>query len=136
MLHMHGRHGSQGTNDVNVTPLADVSLVLVLILLIAAPLAFESAIAVRRAAATGKVAPETTKDTRVELEVVSEDIVQVNDLPVNRSNLRARLQPILEETSRHAVAVTCAGEVSHGAFVDVLDQVRLCGVDEIAIVGR
>jgi biopolymer transport protein ExbD len=136
MFQTHNRAGPQGTPDINVTPLADVSLVLVLILLLAAPLAFESAIAVRKAAMTGKVARENTRETRVELNVVSEDIVQVNDVPVNRSNLRNRLRPILEETSLHAVAVACAGEVSHGAFVDVLDQARRCGVDEIAIVGR
>ncbi len=53
-----------------MTPLIDVSLVLVVILLLATPLAFESSIAIKQAAISGKQANEESKKERVEIDIL------------------------------------------------------------------
>lgn len=122
--------------QVNMTPLIDVSLVLVVILMLATPLAFESSIAVRRSDAKARRAVQKEKVEFVELSVVSEDSVRVNRTLVPRTHLVETLTPILEESARRQVVVTCQSGVSHGAFVDVLDLAKLSGAGDIAVVGR
>ena len=126
----------QGSYDINMTPLIDVSLVLVVMLLLLTPLAFESSIAVRKAASSAKKSVKPEKGERVELRVVSEDSVIVNRTLVARSELSEVLSPILEDKMQRRVVIDCADHVSHGAFVNVLDQAKLSGAAEIAVLGR
>lgn len=126
---------AQGLSEVNMTPLIDVSLVLVVMLLLATPLAFESSIAVRRAAASAREAEMPSIDQRVELRVISEQDVLVNNVTVPRSDIARSLRPLFDQ-GRRMVVVSCDDQVSHGTFVNVLDQAKLCGAAEIAVTGR
>lgn len=127
---------SDASKDVNMTPVIDVSLVLVVILLLATPLAFESSIAVRRSPKASSEAPDPRTMERIELSVVSESTVQVNRHKVARSELMQTLRPLLKESAHGVVTVSCRDGVSHGTFVDVLDQAKLSGASEIAVLGR
>jgi biopolymer transport protein ExbD len=126
---------SNGHNHTNLTPLIDVSLVLVVILLLATPLAFESSIAVRSAVSSGQTAASDDGEARIEVTVVSEDSVRVNRAVVSRTLLGETLRPLLA-TGAPRVVVTCTDDVSHGAFVNVLDQAKLSGAVEIGFMGR
>lgn len=124
-----------GHFEVNTTPLIDVSLVLVVILLLATPLAFESAIAVNRTDKSGKKAPDPQKVEVVEVSIVSDDMVYVNRTEVQRKDLVTALSPLLGRSLPQKVVVTCADDVSHGAFVNVLDLIKLSGASTIAVMG-
>jgi len=126
----------QGMHEINMTPLIDVSLTLVVILLLLTPLAFESSIAMRRALESARASATEKQEERVEINVVSEDSVLVNRRPVARAELTGALGPLLENKVRGLVVVECDDAVSHGAFVNVLDQAKLCGATEIAVLGR
>ena len=123
-------------NSVNLTPLIDVSLVLVVILLLATPFALESSIAVQRSGGAARQKAREERQEYIELKVVSEDSVQVNHRSIARNQLAATLVPLLERSSRRQVVVRCGDEVSHGTFVDVLDLAKLAGAGEIAVMGR
>ena len=120
-------------NEVNMTPLIDVSLVLVVILLLATPLAFESSIGVRQAAASGKQATEESKKERVEIDILSDDVILINREQVSIDMLESTLTPLLVTSSDHQVVITCNDEVSHGRFVNVLDRTKQCGARKIAV---
>lgn len=119
-----------------MTPLIDVSLVLVVMLMLATPLAFESSITVKRSATAGRAAERESRLERVEVRVVSEDSVRVNRDVVARRELATTLEPLVASSVDGLVVVRCRKDVSHGAFVDVLDQAKLSGASEIAVVGR
>lgn len=127
---------SDASKDVNMTPVIDVSLVLVVILLLATPLAFESSIAVRRSPKASSEAPDPRTLERIEIDLVSESTVRVNRQKVSRSELQQALKPLLQSSAHGVVTVSCRDGVSHGAFVDVLDQAKLSGASEIAVLGR
>ncbi len=118
-----------------MTPLIDVSLVLVVILMVATPLAFQSGIAVSAAAASGP-APIQSLESRIELTVAADGTVQVNRDRVPRSELAAKLGPLLAGGTAGAVVVRCEDTVPHGAFVSVLDEARALGATRIAVVGN
>ena len=123
-------------NQVNMTPLIDVSLVLVVMLLLATPLAFETAIAVKKTDTSGKRAETETKVENVEIEIISDDVTRVNRAEVPRYRLHQALRPLLAADTPRRVIITCRDEVSHGAFVNVLDVSKLSGAAEIAVMGE
>jgi len=125
--------GGGGSHEINVTPLIDVSLVLVVILLLATPLAFESSIALRQAAASGRKAAEKTKQERVEIKILSDEALTVNRERIDQQQLEEILTPLLANAGESEVVVECADAVSHGRFVNVLDRAKLCGARKIAV---
>jgi biopolymer transport protein ExbD len=119
-----------------MTPLIDVSLVLVVILMVALPMAFQSSIAVRNAAASGRKAEESTRLERVEISIVSEDSISVNKIMVGPEALGETLRPIIWRSATRQVVVRCADGVSHGLFVAVLDEAKASGAAQIALTEK
>ena len=123
-----------GIYDPNLTPLIDVCLVLVVILLVATPMALQSGIAVSRAASSGKTGAQV-RASRIEIRIVDDQNLIVNRAPVPRASLGAVLRPMLAASQTRDVVVRCADTVSHGAFVSVLDEAKVDGAGRIAVVG-
>lgn len=125
----------ESIHEPNMTPLIDVSLVLVVILMVATPMAFQSSIGVQKAAQAGKAAALAAKAERVEITIVSADSVAVNRTAVPRKDMKLLLQPLLQLSQTKTVIIHCAETVPHGAFVGVLDEAKQCGAANIAVVG-
>jgi biopolymer transport protein ExbD len=121
--------------EPNMTPLIDVSLVLVVILMVATPMAFQSSIAVHNAAQSGKTALEAARTERIELLVHGDGTIGVNQLVVPREALGATLRPLIERSATRMVVVRCDDDVPHGAFVSVLDEAKTLGAAGIAVMG-
>jgi biopolymer transport protein ExbD len=119
-----------------MTPLIDISLVLVVILLLATPLAFESSIGLHGAEASGQESPKPTEVARVELTILAEDSLRINSSIVRMEDCAEILQPLLSTQPVPQVVIACAEMVSHGTFVEVLDTAKLYGASDIAFTGR
>ena len=126
--------GVEGIYEPNMTPLIDVSLVLVVILMVATPLAFQSGIAVHAAAAGGHAGP-VTREVRIELALAVDGSVSVNRERVPRAALASRLRPLLAASATRSVIVRCDDAVAHGAFVSLLDEARALGAEHVSVVG-
>ena len=125
----------EGIHEPNMVPLIDVSLVLVVILLVATPMALQSGIGVSRAASSGRKAlPARTE--RIEVSILGADSIVVNRSMVARPALGARLKSLLDESATREVVVRCDDRVAHGDFVAVLDEAKAQGASAIAVVGR
>jgi biopolymer transport protein ExbD len=122
------------TREVNMTPLIDVSLVLVVMLLLMTPLAIESSLAVERQQKASS-AEQKDEPERVELRILDEVSVRVNRDVVPREQLAMVLRPLLEDEGA-AVVVTCEDAVAHGTFIDVIDTAKAAGAGEIALAGN
>lgn len=125
----------ESIHEPNMTPLIDVSLVLVVILMVATPMAFQSSIGVQKAAKAAKTAALAAKSERVEITIVSADTLTVNQTAVTRKDLKLLLKPLIQLSATKTVIVRCADRVPHGAFVGVLDEAKQCGAAQIAVVG-
>jgi len=127
--------GTDGIFEPNMTPLIDVSLVLVVILMVATPMAFQSGITVNAATATGSAAKATPDVDRIEVRVRANGTVDVNRVEVMRENFGMAMRPLLQSGADHLVVVRCDDEVAHGQFVSVLDEAKALGASRIAVVG-
>jgi biopolymer transport protein ExbD len=129
------RHADAGIHEPNMTPLIDVSLVLVVILMVATPMAFQSGISVQSASRSGRKAVEQAKTDRIELAVLEDGRIDVNRRSVPRDSLAVALRPLLQLSPNRLVVLRCADGVPHGTFVGVLDEARQLGASKIAVVG-
>ncbi len=126
------REKKRGLHSANMTPLIDVSLVLVVMLMLLTPLAFESSIILRKGE-KGLEKQEGMEDQKVRIAIVSEDSLKVEGKDVSREDLGNVLEPVFRRRGYGRVEITCRGEVSHGAFVNVIDQARLSGAAGISV---
>ncbi len=126
----------ESIHEVNMTPLIDVSLVLVVILMVATPLAFQSSIALRTAQRSGRQAATVARTERVELAVLADGRVRVDRTIVDRRDLASALGPLLKSSSMRLVVVSCEDQVPLGTFVSVIDEAKALGAAQIAVMGR
>jgi biopolymer transport protein ExbD len=126
----------QGIYEVNMTPLIDVSLVLVVILMVATPMALQSSISLQRAGSQAAQATvESKPETRIEVEIEAEDRILVNGTAVPRAALRATVKALVAAHPKAPVLVACAGAATHGTFVYALDEAKQAGAAHVAVVG-
>ncbi|MBN1163651.1 MAG: biopolymer transporter ExbD [Candidatus Krumholzibacteriota bacterium] len=128
--------GREVFHDANMTPLIDVCLVLVVMLLLLTPLAFESGILLKSSPPGEEQAEKNKSAARVELEVISADSLLVDRKPVSLASLGTELGSRFEQKGCRRVLITCGDKITHGMFVYVVDQTKLNGAREIAVHGN
>ena len=118
-------------SEINITPLVDVAMVLLIIFMITAPMMVQG-VDVRL--------PETRPMDRlppnaVYLTITSEGEVLLNDVTVSIDDLEGRLVPFANVPGQ-AAYVRADADVRHGVVVEVMEAARLAGLTNIAIITR
>jgi biopolymer transport protein TolR len=117
--------------DINITPLVDVVLVLLIIFMITAPV-LQSGIDV--AVPKTKSVKEIT-ETRQVLTIDRDQRVFLGDQPVNVNELAQLLRvPRGGDPSKKVIYLRADERVPFGAFASVMDAVKQAGITNISIV--
>jgi biopolymer transport protein ExbD len=116
--------------DINVTPLVDIMLVLLIIFMLTAHLIARQVIEVQlpKAAQSSAVNPTTLAVT-----LTREGRMFLNGVPSTPDALRAAIQASVAKDPKTQVIVAGDKNVSHGRVVWVLDLVKSLGVTSFAI---
>lgn len=114
--------------DINITPLVDVVLVLLLIFMVTAPV-LQSGIevAVPQTRSVNQVTEE-----RAVITIDKDQNVFLQDKPVNVHNLASILSR--SPSAKKVVYVRADQKVPFGAFASVMDEVKQAGITNISIV--
>src|SRR3569623_668369 len=116
--------------EINVTPLVDIMLVLLIIFMLTAHLLAKQEIEV----ALPRAANSTTlKPTTVAVTLTSDGKLYLNDKPVTADALRNEIAAAVAKDSKLQVVISGDKAVSHGRVVWVLDLVKSLGVTSFAI---
>jgi biopolymer transport protein TolR len=118
--------------EINVTPLVDVMLVLLIIFMIAAPL-LHPGIEVALPKADAPALPLRVEDPLV-VSINRDGIVYLQDTPVHPSQLVERLLPVLAARDDDTVLVKGDRDVAYGRVIEVFDVLRQGGVTNLGIV--
>jgi biopolymer transport protein TolR len=119
-------------SDINVTPLCDVMLVLLIIMMIVAPL-LQQGVSVKLPVATNTVdKPETQGQTVVA--IARDKSMYVNAKPVQESEMATRINEILENAKEKVVFIRADEEVEYGAVMAAMDQLRQAGIEDIGLI--
>ncbi len=118
--------------EINVTPLVDVMLVLLIIFMITAPMLHQG-IEVALPQADSETLPMRVDDPLV-LSINLDGLVYVQSDPVHPSQLVERLLPLLEARGDKAVFLKGDRQLAYGKVIEVLDILHRGGITQIGMV--
>jgi len=116
--------------EINITPLVDVVLVLLIIFMISVPV-LQSGIEV--AVPKTRTVKEVTEQ-RMVVTIDREQRVFLNDQPVNIHDLGRKLRQPGVDDAKKVIYLRADERVPFGAFASVMDAVKLAGITNISIV--
>ena len=118
--------------DINITPLVDVMLVLLIIFMITAPMLHQG-IEVALPRADAEPLPMRVDDPLV-LSVNRDGLVYVQEEPIHPSQLIERLQPLIEARGDDTVFLKGDRELAYGVIMEVLDILHDGGIQHVGMV--
>ena len=118
--------------DINVTPLVDVMLVLLIIMMLVAPM-LQQGVSVRLPKADNTVdKPETQGQTVVA--IAANKTLYLNAKPVPEAELARKITELLESKTEKIVLIKADEEVEYGSVMAAMDQLRQAGIEDIGLI--
>ena len=127
-----GTKGSALNSQINVTPLADVMLVLLIIVMLIAPL-LQQGVPVRLPAAEN-TADKADNDQQTVLHVDEAGRFFVDNIPTQEGQLLTVIQSALDRKLERVVLIKGDERARYSAIMDVLDQLQRAGIENIGLI--
>jgi len=128
----HGEDALDVVHEINVTPFIDVILVLLIIFMIAAPLA---TVDVAVDLPTSNVARQPRPDQPIFLTVKSDLSLSLGDTPVARGALQSALDALSKGDRTQRVFLRADKSVTYGNLMEAMNLLRTAGYLKVALVG-
>jgi biopolymer transport protein ExbD/biopolymer transport protein TolR len=117
-------------SDINVTPLVDVVLVLLIIFMVTAPV-LQSGIEV--SVPKTRTVKEITEE-RMVISINKQQRVFLGNDPVNINEIKTKLRQRIRDPQNQSVFIRADEDVPFGAFATVMDAVKGAGITNVSIV--
>lgn len=115
-------------SDINVTPLVDVMLVLLIIFMVTAPL-LQQGIDVNLPKAKGKELPP---EERINIVIKRDGIIYMNDTPMSLSDVRQKLNAISKANPN--IFLRADKDVPYGLVVEVMADIKEAGIEKLGMI--
>ena len=128
----HGDDDLAEMHEINVTPFIDIILVLLIIFMIAAPLA---TVDISVNLPTANAQPQPRPEKPIFLTVKADGSLDLGDAPVERENLAAALAQASDGDKDRRVFLRADKTVAYGDLMRVMNELRSAGYLKLALVG-
>jgi len=121
-------------SDINVTPLVDVMLVLLIIMMLVAPM-LEQGVQVKLPIASNATPKPQSQDQTI-IAIAANRTMYINAKPVQEQELATKVSELLEGKAggEKVVIIRADEEVEYGAVMAAMDQLRLAGIEDIGLI--
>ena len=116
--------------DINVTPLVDVMMVLLVIFMVTAPM-MQQGVDVRLPEARGKALPSTE---RIIVSVGADERIFINRTPVELRDLQRQIIQIVSSRENKDVFLKADKSVPYGLVAKIMGEIREAGIDKLGMV--
>jgi biopolymer transport protein ExbD len=118
--------------DINVTPLVDVMLVLLIIMMLIAPM-LQQGVPVQLPKADNTTDKPETQDQTV-LHIDKDGLFFVNSLPVAAADVVATVQRALEDKTEKIVLIKGDADASYGKVMQIMDDLREVQIENVGLI--
>ena len=119
-------------SDINVTPLVDVMLVLLIIMMLVAPM-LQQGVSVKLPTATNTVdKPEVQGQTVIA--IAKDKGLYLNAKQIGEGELGTKVTELLENSKDKIVLIKADEEVEYSAVMAAMDQLRQAGIEDIGLI--
>ena len=130
--HQRGRRVGPTLSEMNVIPLVDVMLVLLIIFMVTAPMLHQGISVALPKTATTNI--QAQLEDPIVLSISRDGLFYINETPVARGLLRDRLRAILRGRKEKAVLLKADRGLSYGTVIETLDLLNRMGIESLGLV--
>ncbi|MBP6702688.1 MAG: biopolymer transporter ExbD [Vicinamibacteria bacterium] len=129
----HYAAGPAAVSDINITPLIDVMLVLLIIFMVVTPTAQKGVDIALPQDSNSEIKPPT--DNTIVMEVAESGSISINKLPVaSLEELDQKLKDIFQTRTDKTMFVRGDAKSLYGKVVEAMDIARGAGVERVGII--
>ena len=129
-MNLGGKGGVK--SDINVTPLVDVMLVLLIIMMLIAPM-LQQGVAVTLPEA-GNTEPKPATQDQTVVAIDSANQFWVNGLQFSKTEFATRVKNALEDKREKVVLIKGDKDAKYSAIMEAMDSLRAVGIEDIGLI--